>query len=82
MKVADMIRWSVLFAGCFSLSFAAQAVLAADPAQELQRADIKALQRAIEDLAATYGDGYPRGARSFSSKPPTMKRKRKRLRPP
>ena len=35
--------------------------VAAIPAQELQRADIKALQRAIEDLAATFGDRYPQG---------------------
>ena len=67
MKLADSIRWIVVIAGCFVLGLAARAAVAArpaagvDPARELQRADIKALRRAIEDLAATFGDRYPRG---------------------
>ena len=67
MKLADSIRWSVVIATCFALGLAPRAAIAAqpaagvDPAQELQRADIKALRRAIEDLAATFGDRYPRG---------------------
>ncbi len=56
-----MIRLSVVLAGCCFLWLAARAAGAADPAQELRRADIKALQRAIEDLTATFGDRYPHG---------------------
>ena len=46
---------------CSALGLAARAALAADPSQELQRANIKALQRAIADLAANFGDRYLRG---------------------
>ena len=61
MKLTDVIRSSVVFAGSLSLCFAAHAARAADPAQELRRADVQALQRAVEDLVATFGDRYPHG---------------------
>ena len=56
-----MIRLSVVFAGCVALCLAARAAARRRSRRELQRADIKALQRAIEDLAATFGDRYPHG---------------------
>ena len=42
MNLAEMIRLSALLVVCLSLSFAAQVANAADPAQDLQRANIKA----------------------------------------
>ena len=61
MKFAATIRLSVVIAGCSTLGLAAQRPSPPIPSQELQRANIKALQRAIEDLAANFGDRYPRG---------------------
>jgi len=58
-KLAEVIRSGVVFAGCFSLCLAARPAIAG-PHEELKRSNIKALQRAIEDLAATFGDRYPR----------------------
>jgi len=59
-KLTDTIRLSVVFAVGFSLYLAARPAVAG-PGEELKRANIKSLQRAIEDLAATFGDRYPRG---------------------
>ncbi|MGA2254909.1 MAG: hypothetical protein ABSG53_09620 [Thermoguttaceae bacterium] len=61
MKLADKVRLCAAFAVCFSFAFAVRTAIATDPAQELQRANINALQRAIGDLATTFGDRYPRG---------------------
>jgi len=61
MKLADVIRLGVVLAIGFSLATVAQAAVGGDSAQNLRAANVKALQRAIEDLAVTFGDRYPRG---------------------
>ena len=58
--LSALFRWTLLLAVC-SFCCPPRPAAAAAPLKELQAADLKALQRGIEDLAATFGDRYPRG---------------------
>jgi formylglycine-generating enzyme required for sulfatase activity len=60
MKLAAAMRLTLVLTASSCLLLAVRPA-AADLAQDLQRANIKALQRAIEDLVATFGDRYGHG---------------------
>jgi len=67
MKLAEAIRLCIVLAVGLSFGLVTPAAIAdqgasgVDPARELRAANIQALQRAIEDLAVTFGGRYPRG---------------------
>ena len=66
LKLGNSVRLSVAVIACCSFILAASATVAASPAEKLQQANASALQRAIKDLVATFGDRYPHGKQYLS----------------